>query len=700
MKKLTALLLALVTIIAVVVPTALTASAATAINLSVPFFCQRSANVCVNACLSMVEAYDHGYGQNNDYVYETVMEYNPNAYFGTNLGYTLIDCNLQTVYNQLAAKKPVIIQRKNKSTEKTHFCVVYAYQPTSTSLQACDFKVLNPYLSSTAGAVVGPGTVGYKDMEEWLSGCTWVNARVKTSNKIPVVDSGTAKYSFSYNANGGSGTISGSSVYFGQKVNIAANAFTKTGYDFAGYYTVKRSDGKAYVSGSTSGWFTESEITANGYTKKQYKPGESYSVSNAWTEGASTKFSYTFYAQWTPKTYNILTYENHTAKNYMLDSAFTKGFNETYWKTRDASVATLSCDTTVKRVAEYNTLKIVNTQAGSSSGSKDLAFVTATNRSAVNESSAGDTKEMTLSFWAKSSVAGSKMYFRWGWESTYDSITLNTDWTYYTISMNKESKFGSNIHPYVDSIGTVWISEMQMEDGTEATEFVNETGAFKLITATYEGTYSALPAPTREGYTFDGWYTEKAGGTKITSETAVLPYGIALYAHWTKTAEEYDVLTIGTNYAVISVDGEKKRYTFTPDTTQTYSLYSVGEDDTCVEIYDESGNLLAYNDDTDLGINFGLEYTFEKGKTYTVVVFYTDYVGVSETGTIEFKFEKVLAYDVNGDGKFNMFDYVAVKGACLKGTDDEALFSRADVNGDGKLNMFDYAIVKNAYFVK
>ena len=208
MKKLVALFLALVTIIAVIVPTALTASAATAVELSVPFFCQRSKNVCVNACLSMVEAYYHGFGQNNDYVYETVMDYNPGAALSSSnaskLGYTSVTCSLQSLYNQLAAGKPVIIQRSG------HFAVVYAYRPTSTSLQMKDFHVLNPFRTSDddPNKVVGPtyysNKLGYRDLETWLTDNSWLTAWVKTANKIPVVDSDTAKYSFNYNANGGS----------------------------------------------------------------------------------------------------------------------------------------------------------------------------------------------------------------------------------------------------------------------------------------------------------------------------------------------------------------------------------------------------------------------------------------------------------------------------------------------------------------
>ncbi len=56
--------------------------------------------------------------------------------------------------------------------------------------------------------------------------------------------------------------------------------------------------------------------------------------------------------------------------------------------------------------------------------------------------------------------------------------------------------------------------------------------------------------------------------------------------------------------------------------------------------------------------------------------------------------------DVNGDGEFNMFDYVSLKNCVMRGTTDEALFARADINGDGIVNMFDYIAIKAAYFAQ
>lgn len=45
-----------------------------------------------------------------------------------------------------------------------------------------------------------------------------------------------------------------------------------------------------------------------------------------------------------------------------------------------------------------------------------------------------------------------------------------------------------------------------------------------------------LPEATREGYTFEGWYTQPEGGT-LAAEGTALTEDITLYAHWTKAKE-------------------------------------------------------------------------------------------------------------------------------------------------------------------
>ena len=50
-----------------------------------------------------------------------------------------------------------------------------------------------------------------------------------------------------------------------------------------------------------------------------------------------------------------------------------------------------------------------------------------------------------------------------------------------------------------------------------------------------------LPTPTRSGYTFDGWYTAKDGGTKV-SESLKVTANITLYAHWAKIEQHIPIV--------------------------------------------------------------------------------------------------------------------------------------------------------------
>lgn len=50
----------------------------------------------------------------------------------------------------------------------------------------------------------------------------------------------------------------------------------------------------------------------------------------------------------------------------------------------------------------------------------------------------------------------------------------------------------------------------------------------------FDSTYGALPSPSLDGYTFDGWYTAASNGIKISSGTTYKTGGSTrLYAHWT-----------------------------------------------------------------------------------------------------------------------------------------------------------------------
>ena len=58
------------------------------------------------------------------------------------------------------------------------------------------------------------------------------------------------------------------------------------------------------------------------------------------------------------------------------------------------------------------------------------------------------------------------------------------------------------------------------------------------VTTGADGKLASLPTPTRSSYSFNGWYTEKNGGTKVTTDT-VFSANTTVYAHWTYTGGYY-----------------------------------------------------------------------------------------------------------------------------------------------------------------
>ncbi|MBQ6323472.1 MAG: InlB B-repeat-containing protein [Bacilli bacterium] len=66
----------------------------------------------------------------------------------------------------------------------------------------------------------------------------------------------------------------------------------------------------------------------------------------------------------------------------------------------------------------------------------------------------------------------------------------------------------------------------------------------KLVPTTYESyaTGVGLPTPTRDSYSFGGWYTEAEDGTQVTNDTTFNgTNNTTLYAHWTFTGASYTV---------------------------------------------------------------------------------------------------------------------------------------------------------------
>ena len=84
------------------------------------------------------------------------------------------------------------------------------------------------------------------------------------------------------------------------------------------------------------------------------------------------------------------------------------------------------------------------------------------------------------------------------------------------------------------------------------------SGVTSKVSVSKDGTLSSLPTPTRTGYTFNGWYTARTGGTKVTTSTKFTSDS-TIYARW--TAESYTV-RLRNVLNGITADIEEKNVTF------------------------------------------------------------------------------------------------------------------------------------------
>ena len=75
---------------------------------------------------------------------------------------------------------------------------------------------------------------------------------------------------------------------------------------------------------------------------------------------------------------------------------------------------------------------------------------------------------------------------------------------------------------------------------------------------TKDGKLESLPTPTYDGYTFLGWYTQKDGGEKVTTDT-FFTENSTIYAHWQKQAAQEYTVTFDANGGSVNPSGSSTK---------------------------------------------------------------------------------------------------------------------------------------------
>jgi len=367
---------------------------------------------------------------------------------------------------------------------------------------------------------------------------------------------------------------------YGDWLNVAP--YGKWGYDFVGYYTsasggthittstkmTTANDHTLYAHwsptnytltananggsiSSTSGWTgTGSSATKSVAYQSAYGTLPSVSrtgyIFNGWytnSSGGSQVTSsttmgignYTIYAQWTANKYNVSFDCNNTTTNVNLFNIDKTSINSSKISvSRTANDISFSVSATANvsdnqfsgfRIMRYNGDNLVEDKWLQSAGQYDVCTFTKEN----------STTHLIFK------LNGNKMDYG-----------LNVDISYLPNGTYTASCY---LDTFSSSGGS--FSKVKIESGSSRTEY---TPYARQVT--YNSTYGTLPTPTREGYTFNGWWTATSGGSQKISTSIVTTSDHTLYAKWTPSyvsAVNFQIMTKfkGTDSYVATNEGGK-----------------------------------------------------------------------------------------------------------------------------------------------
>ncbi len=339
-----------------------------------------------------------------------------------------------------------------------------------TSYRRSDLKISSGYAGSGDKIYVLGNTSSAVQIAYPLTAGGW---------KVGWMPISAIKCTLSYNANGGTGSMSNTSSKYKSSFTLSENKFVKTGYTFSGWNVYRNSDKKWYVSGK--GWKTASEISSKGYTKKLYKNKWDGTLDSSWINLGKTNDKFTFYAVWTPNTLSV--YYN-------------------------ANGGTVSSDT-------YKlSNNIVYNKSNSSKYMQKWTYNSTKTNGLVNATTFGLTRE-------------GYTFKGWGTTASGGTVFNQNDTTLVPSKINANIKNGS----CSSTLYAIWALKtysikFDANGGTGTPTAQTKTHGKSLTLS------STIPA--RDGYSFLGWSTSKTATSAVyqPGDTYTGNSGITLYAVW------------------------------------------------------------------------------------------------------------------------------------------------------------------------
>lgn len=348
---------------------------------------------------------------------------------------------------------------------------------------------------------------------------------VTTSYTIPAL----AKYTVSYNANGGSGAPSAQTKYHGKSLTLSSTKPTRTGYTFLGWSTSSSATSATYSAGGS--------YTANA-TDTLYAVWKANTLTIKYHINGGTINSDDYYASssivYKKSNSAVVTsvgkYNNPISSTYGLSDASTFGLSRTGYNFKGWKVG--SSGTTV---FAQNDTSIVPTDLTSSIKTGDCTitlyavwelktYTVSYNANGGSGAPSNQTKNhgQTLTLSSTKPTRSGYTFMGWGTSASDTSVDYSAGGSY-------TANAGITLYAIWEKTITLTYNE----NGGSGAPFIQSVDIYNATTS-YKFTISSRK-PTRSGYTFLGWSTLKSAtsATYSAGDTLTLSENATLYAVWT-----------------------------------------------------------------------------------------------------------------------------------------------------------------------
>ena len=505
----------------------------------------------------------------------------------------------------------------------------YLYSSESTKYYQCknirdteDYQITeNRTLSSILGT---PTRTGYT-FEGWRASNStgnWVNGTDYPTNKSVLGMYGnvtlTAQWlaqtpiTVTYNANGGSGAPTATTGYAGTPLSLKTNSgMIRIGYQSLRWNTAANGSGTDYSFGTTATFnnsitlyaiwdglnytvtFNANSGTTPSPTTKSVKYGDpygtlattsrtGYTFAGWWTATSggtqvtaettvNTANNHTLYARWTANTYTVTfnanggTTPSPTSKSVTYNSTYgtlattsRNGYTFNGWFTATSGGTQVTTGTTVTATSNHSlyaqwTLVNYEITLNKGTGVNTLTI----NNSSYTMSTSSQTRTLT-----RSALPG----------FTLNVPTITRTGTY---GGNTPTISSNTVTIPADSYGPFTVNQTATANSFNITLNPNEgtAGSVTAISVVYNTSISAWNSnmkPSRNGYTFLGFYTASSGGTQRINESGI--YVALTNTTYTSATTLYAQWSLDTYSIVFDYDGGSGNAEFTSYTITTSKI--------------------------------------------------------------------------------------------------------------------------------